>query len=111
MEWVQNYVTVGNSVIGSACVAYPAADTFSICLRAQIKGHIAAIAGLAGALIVAVTVWGMPIKLAISSTLMGAAFGLFPIVWIVVTAVWVYNMTVGSGEFEIIKDSLAPPYR
>ncbi|MDE5878540.1 MAG: lactate permease LctP family transporter, partial [Desulfovibrio sp.] len=49
----------------------------------------------------------MPVGLAVSSTLMGAAFGLFPIVWIVVTAVWVYNMTVESGEFEIIKDSLA----
>ena len=49
----------------------------------------------------------MRVSLAISSTLNGAAFGLFPIVWIVITAVWVYNMTVESGEFEIIKDSLA----
>ncbi len=108
MEWVQNYVTVGNSVIGSACVAaIPLLILFYMLAVRKSKGHIAAIAGLAGALIVAVTVWGMPIKLAISSTLMGAAFGLFPIVWIVVTAVWVYNMTVESGEFEIIKDSLA----
>lgn len=108
MEWVQNYVNVGNSVIGSACVAaIPLLILFYMLAVRKSKGHIAAIAGLAGALIVAVTVWGMPIKLAISSTLMGAAFGLFPIVWIVVTAVWVYNMTVESGEFEIIKDSLA----
>ena len=71
------------------------------------KGHVAAAAGLIGALIVAVAVWNMPVSLAISSTLNGAAFGLFPIVWIVITAVWVYNMTVESGEFEIIKDSLA----
>ncbi len=94
--------------IGSACVAaIPLLILFYMLAVRKSKGHIAAIAGLAGALIVAVTVWGMPIKLAISSTLMGAAFGLFPIVWIVVTAVWVYNMTVESGEFEIIKDSLA----
>lgn len=108
MEWVQNYITVGDSVIGSACVAaIPLLILFYMLAVRKSKGHIAAIAGLGGALIVAVTVWGMPIKLAISSTLMGSAFGLFPIVWIVVTAVWVYNMTVESGEFEIIKDSLA----
>ena len=67
------------------------------------RGHVAAAAGLIGALIVAVAVWNMPVSLAISSTLNGAAFGLFPIVWIVITAVWVYNMTVESGEFEIIR--------
>jgi lactate permease len=49
----------------------------------------------------------MPAKLAINATLYGAAFGLFPIVWIVITAIWIYNMTVESGEFEIIKNSLA----
>ena len=49
----------------------------------------------------------MPVGLAVSATLNGMAFGIFPIVWIVVTAIWVYNMTVESGEFEIIKNSLA----
>ena len=52
-------------------------------------------------------VWKMPVGLAVNSVALGACFGLFPIVWIVITAVWVYNMTVESGEFEIIKDSLA----
>ena len=65
MEWVQNYVTVGNSVIGSACVAaIPLLILFYMLAVRKSKGHIAAIAGLAGALIVAVPVWGMPIMLA-----------------------------------------------
>ena len=108
MPWIQNYITVGGSTVGSACVAaIPLLILFYMLAVRKSKGHIAAAAGLIGALIVAVAVWDMPVGLAISSTLMGAAFGLFPIVWIVVTAVWVYNMTVESGEFEIIKDSLA----
>ncbi len=88
-----------HSVIGSACVAaIPLLILFLYACVRKSKGHIAAIAGLAGALIVAVTVWGMPIKLAISSTLMGAAFGLFPIVWIVVTAVWGLQHDRGIGR-------------
>lgn len=71
------------------------------------KGHVAAAVGLASAFLLAVFVWGMPMGTAVSSVVYGAAYGIFPIVWIVITAVWVYNMTVESGEFEIIKDSLA----
>lgn len=108
MPWVQNYITIGSSTIGSALVAaIPLLILFYMLAVRKSKGHIAAIAGLIGALVVAIAVWKMPVSLAISATLNGAAFGLFPIVWIVVTAVWVYNMTVESGEFEIIKDSLA----
>ena len=107
MPWVQQYAPVGG-VVASACLAaVPLTILFYMLAVRKAKGHVAAAAGLIGALIVAVAVWNMPVSLAISSTLNGAAFGLFPIVWIVITAVWVYNMTVESGEFEIIKDSLA----
>jgi len=71
------------------------------------KGHVAAAFGLLSALLVSVFVYGMPAGLAVGSILNGAAYGIFPIIWIVVTAIWVYNMTVESGEFEIIKSSLA----
>ncbi|MBQ7457191.1 MAG: lactate permease LctP family transporter [Desulfovibrio sp.] len=108
MPWVQNYMPIGGSAVGSACVAaIPLLILFYMLAVRKSKGHIAALAGLLGAFLVAIAVWGMPIPLAVSATLNGAAFGLFPIVWIVVTAVWVYNMTVESGEFAIIKDSLA----
>ena len=107
MPWVQQYAPVGG-IAGSACLAaIPLVILFYMLAVRQAKGHVAAAAGLIGALLVAILVWGMPVPLAISATLNGAAFGLFPIIWIVITAVWVYNMTVESGEFEIIKDSLA----
>ncbi|MCL1985833.1 MAG: L-lactate permease [Betaproteobacteria bacterium] len=70
-------------------------------------GHKAALVGTASAVLLSIAVWRMPASLAISATANGILFGLFPIVWIVVTAVWLYNMTVESGEFEIIKESLA----
>ena len=48
------------------------------------------------AVLLAILVWGMPVQLAVMATLNGMVFGLFPIVWIVITAIWVYNMTVES---------------
>ena len=90
MPWIQNYITVGGSTVGSACVAaIPLIILFYMLAVRKAKGHIAALAGLIGALVVAVAVWKMPVGLAVSATLNGAAFGLFPIVWIVVNAVWV----------------------
>ena len=79
MPWIQNYITVGGSTVGSACVAaIPLLILFYMLAVRKAKGHIAAAAGLIGALIVAVAVWDMPVGLAISSTLMGAAFGRVP---------------------------------
>lgn len=108
MAWTQVYTPIADSVgLSALCAAIPLFILFYMLAYKQAKGHVAALAGLAGALLVAIILWGMPVGLAVSSTLNGAAFGLFPIVWIIITAVWIYNMTVESGEFEIIKYSLA----
>ena len=65
---------------------------------------IASLIGLASALLVALGWYGMPSGLALSSAAYGAAFGLFPIGWIVFWAILLYRMTVESGKFEVIKD-------
>jgi L-lactate transport len=67
---------------------------------------VAGLSGLAAGLVVAIGVYGMPVKLAISSTTMGAAFGLLPIAWIVYWAVVLYRLTLETGNFEVIKDSI-----
>ncbi|HET8696200.1 MAG TPA: L-lactate permease, partial [Gammaproteobacteria bacterium] len=67
---------------------------------------IAGLSGLGAGLVVAIGVYGMPVNLAVSSTLMGAAFGLLPIAWIVYWAVVLYRLTLETGNFEIIKDSI-----
>src|SRR5260370_22440315 len=63
----------------------------------------AALAGLIVGLIIAIAVWGMPLNLAISSTLNGFAFALLPVMWIVWNAMWLYNIAVRSGKFELFR--------
>ena len=107
MPWTQVYAPVGGALLSALLAAIPLIALFYMLAVRRAKGHHAAGAAVALSLALAVLVWGMPASTAFSSLLYGAAFGLFPIVWIVITAVWVYNMTVESGEFEYIKQSLA----
>src|SRR5581483_3994491 len=74
---------------------------------AHVRAHLAAAAGLAVALIVAILVYGMPTRLALFAGLDGAAYGLFPIGWIVLSAIFVYDITVVTGNFEVIKRVIA----
>jgi lactate permease len=106
--WKQIYMPFGDSYLLPALVAaIPLAILFIMLAVMRKPGHKAAFVATAAALLLAIFAWGMPVKLAVSATILGAIFGLFPIVWIVITAIWIYNMTVESGEFEIIKSSLA----
>jgi lactate permease len=107
MAWTQVYDPVVNEVVSACIAAIPLVILLYMLAIKRSKGHVAALAGLASAFLIAILVWKMPIVTAVSSVTLGIANGLFPIIWIVITAVWVYNMTVESGEFEIIKDSLA----
>ena len=107
MKWVQVYDPLGNIMLSGLVAAIPLLILLYMLGVRRAKGHYAACIGTLSALLLAVAVWSMPASLAVSATLNGMLFGLFPIVWIVITAIWVYNMTVESGEFEIIKNSLA----
>ena len=71
------------------------------------RAQWAALVALGTALVVATAVYGMPVDQAALSAAEGATFGLFPIMWIVVAAIWVYNMTVESGHFGVLRRSIA----
>ncbi len=108
MSWTQIYNPVAGSLALSALVAaIPVVVLLGLLAFGHAKAHWAALAGLAAALGVAVFVFGMPVQLAGSAALMGAAYGLFPIGWIVLGAIFVYDVTVKSGDFEIVKDTIA----
>ncbi len=107
MTWIQDYNPMGSVGLSALVAAIPLFILLYMLGIKRSKGHNAAFIGLFSALLVSVFVFKMPIGLAISATLDGVFVGIFPIVWIIVTAIWVYNMTVESGEFEIIKNSLA----
>lgn len=73
----------------------------------RVAAQWAALAALVVSLVVAIAVYSMPFGQAVDSALNGAAFGLFPIMWIVVNAIWIYNMTVKTGHFSVLRRSIS----
>src|SRR5580700_10131559 len=107
-NWTQIYTPVAGSLALSALVAaIPVVVLLGLLAFGHVKAHWAALAGLATSLGVAIVVFGMPTKLASIAALYGAAYGLFPIGWIVLNAIFVYDVTVKSGDFEVVKNSIA----
>ncbi len=102
-----NYTPIADSLAWSAAAASLPILVLLLLIGVLRKpAWIAAIAGLAASLVVAIGVYAMPADLAASSAAMGAAFGLLPIGWIVYWAVVLYRLTLDTGNFEIIKDSI-----
>ncbi len=105
--WQQTYTPIMQSVAMSSLVASLPIFTLLILLGVLRKpAWIAAMSGLAAAIAVSIGAYGMPVNLMFSSIGYGAAFGLLPISWVVFWAVVLYRITVDTGKFEIIKDSV-----
>ena len=97
---------VANSLTASALIALlPLLTIFVLLGVLKLKAHWAGLASLAVAILVAVTAFRMPVGLGLLSASEGAVFGLFPIMWIVFNALWVYQLTVVSGRFEDLRES------
>src|SRR3954452_6233205 len=73
----------------------------------KLKAQWAALAALAVSMLVAIIVYSMPLGQTLDAGVEGAAFGLFPIMWIVVNAIWIYNMTREGGHFGVLRRSFA----
>jgi len=105
--WQHNYQPLGDSLGLSAVVAVIPIVVLFVMLGALRKpAWMSALTALASAFIIALTVYGMPAQLAVMSTLFGAAFGMFPIAWIVFASIMLYRLAVDTGKFEIIKSSI-----
>ena len=107
MEWVQIYDPLGNAWLSTAAAALPIFLLLATLALLEWKAQWAALAGLAAALAVSIVVYGMPAETAMATAFYGAAYGLFPIGWIILSAVFLYNLTVETGQFEIVKQSVA----
>ena len=106
--WQQNYTPVGSSLLLSTLVAaIPIFVLLYLIGVRRVPAWKSALTGLAAAFLVALLGYGMPLRLVFSSTVFGMAFGLWPIGWVVFAAVLLYNITLESGKFEVIKDSIA----
>src|SRR3954454_25231661 len=102
----QNSQAVGDCLFLTAmCALNPLADLFVLLGELIVRGWISGLIALGAAIVVAVALFGMPAGQALSSAVNGAQFGFFPILWIVINAVWIYNLTVASGHFEVLRRS------
>jgi lactate permease len=107
VEWTQTYNPTGSAVLSTLLAALPIVVLLGLLGVFSWSAPKAALAGLVAALAVAIFVFGMPASMALVAAAHGAAFGLFPIGWIVFCAVFLYALTVRSGQFEIVKYSVA----
>ena len=105
--WQQNYEPVGGSLALSTAVAsIPILVLFVMLGVLRKPAWMAALTALVVAFLISLMAYHMPLQLAVMATLNGAAYGIFPIAWIVFASIMLYRLAVNTGKFEIIKDSV-----
>ena len=104
--WSQVYDPFNNVWLSTLAAAIPVVVMLAALAFFHIKAHIAALMGLAAALVVAIG-FSMPASAAFSSAAYGAAYGLFPIGWIILNVIFLYQLTERKGQFKILRESIA----
>ncbi|UKK98701.1 L-lactate permease [Brevibacillus brevis] len=107
MTWTQVFTPVGGSLVISALVALiPILYFFWALAIKRMKGYMAGLTTLLMVILVAVLVYRMPAGIAIMSSVQGAVYGILPIGWIIISSVFLYKLTVKTGQFDIIRSSV-----
>ncbi|PYV16504.1 MAG: lactate permease [Acidobacteria bacterium] len=101
--WPQPVAPLHPLTLSAIVAALPLALLLVLMGLARKSGLVSAAWGLIGAGILAIGVWGMPVKLAVASIAFGAVYGLWPIMWIVVAALWLYNLSIATGQFVLLQ--------
>ncbi len=105
--WNQVYDPLGHWWLSTLVAALPVVVLLGLLAGLKVRAHLCAVAGAATAILCAILVFHMPAQMAVSSFLYGSAYGLLKIVWIVIAAVFLYDISVETGQFEIMKQSVA----
>src|ERR1700735_4520036 len=107
MNWTQVYDPLGHWWLSTLIAALPIVVLLGMLAGFKIRPHLCAIAGATTSILCAIFVFGMPGRLAVVSFLYGGSFGLLKIVWVVIGAGYLYDISVDTGQFEIMKESVA----
>src|SRR5580692_11159038 len=105
--WQQHYNPLGSLGLSTLVAAAPVAALLCSIALWRVRTHFAAVGALALAWVIAVVVYGMPRHAAVAAALFGAAYGLFPIGWIILNLIFLYDLTVRKGSFAVLRGSLA----
>ncbi len=106
MTWTQSYDPQGHWWLSTLIAAIPIVALLASLAVLRLKAHFAALIGLAASLLIAVTIFGMPLKMSAMSAIYGACYGLFPIGWIVLNVIFLYDLTCEAGHFKVLQESL-----
>ena len=104
--WHQNYNPLGSAQFSTLAAALPLLILLGLLASHRVRAHHAALAALGAALLVACVAFGMPIHLAALSALLGAAYGFFPIGWIVIHVIFLYSLTQERGHFALLREGI-----
>ncbi len=107
LTWSQNYAPLGSVGVSAVVALAPVAVLLGLLAFWHVRAQVAAMAGLFVAGVIAIWVYNMPPQLTLASALYGAAFGLFPIGWIIVNALFIYALTVETGQFAVLQRQVA----
>lgn len=105
--WPQVYNPTGNALLSTLIAALPVAVLLGALGLFKVKAHLAALMGLAAALLIAVLVFRMPPVMAGRAAVFGAMYGFLPIGWIIVNVIFLYKLTESTGRFKILQESIA----
>jgi lactate permease len=107
MQWTPAIAPMGSVGLSALIAVIPLVVLFGLLASGKVAGWVPPLAATVASLVVAALAWRMPVGMAIASGLEGSATALFPILWIVVSALWVHSLSVESGQFAIIRRTLA----
>ncbi len=107
MHWSQNYDPLGNAFASTLIAALPIAVLLGCIASGKVRAHVAALAGLATALLIAIGVLHMPVSAALAASAAGAAYGILPIGWIVLNILFLYQLTKEQGAFDQMQANIA----